>query len=932
MLSRSNASGSLDLPSIPSTSMNSSPWTTAPVVVAALVVLGAFGLRIWRLGVPSFWWDDAYSTMVASRGLSEIVSTLAREDFHPPLHYFLLHYWMRLAGLSEFALRFPSVAAGVLTVAAANATARRLFTSNAAPIAATVFAISPFLWYYSQEARMFSLAVLFATLAVYFCARAAQTGHWVDWGAYGLFVALGLWDFYYSVFLPIACGMWILLAYRDARQVWRWLIASAAAGVCYLPWVPIFLARTSVWSNALFAADNPAKIVRWTWVAFLLGLPTLELYNALVPASILLLGAVITLAGIAWSIRIIRKRPGALLATLAFLLPLLAMAAISAVKPVFHPRYAIPALPGLLLLLSGVIAAAWSRGRDRLPWARLLGAGTGAVVIVGSVYGLIRLNVDPNYTRDDYRSAIGYIHREELPTDTIIHNAIPPFWYYDHGPASAAYFPSRPYSEGNVVDELNDVTAGHARLWYLDNITIPNDPNGYLDSQLRLHARLLEQHSFSALRVQLWEVPAGRPFYLASFRPVALNFANQFVVDGYAVAGDLVGGGLADVELNLTAHGVPSADDGFWVALADQNGLHWGRADVQPHDGANRLSSKWSANTPVVVRFDLPIAIGTPPGQYRLVAGAYRLADLAGLDVLDSGGHPIGQEGELGTIDITRLGPQTSDESLGRQSAVDLGSGLVLTNHRIDATDLSPGDNVPVTLVWRASTQLTAMSATVLVRAANGQVVGTVVGPIGGSYPADRWPLNQVVREQRIVALAASSAAGDATVSVQVPGGPEIPLGTVTVRDVKRDFAVPPLDHPLAAHFGDSVSLVGYDLSAPTATVGSPLTVSLGWRADRAIPLSYHIFLQLLDPSDKIWAQWDGVPRNWSYPMTAWLPGEYVLDRYALQGNAPAPGGDLTLVVGLYDAVSGQRLNVISGDGAAPADHLVLQQIRVLPK
>jgi hypothetical protein len=257
---------------------------------------------------------------------------------------------------------------------------------------------------------------------------------------------------------------------------------------------------------------------------------------------------------------------------------------------------------------------------------------------------------------------------------------------------------------------------------------------------------------------------------------------------------------------------------------------------------------------------------------------------------------------------------------------------LALTNHRIEATEVSPGDKVPLTLVWRASRQLSDVNATVSIKTSTGQIVGTGTGLVGGPFSSAKWPVNRAVREQRSVTVAASSAAGDAVVTIQVVGGAEIPLGTVKVRGVKREFTAPTLAHPLNARFGDSVSLVGYDLSASTAQVGGPVTVSLGWRAERPVSTNYHVFLHLLDSSDKIWAQWDGVPRNWSYPMTAWLAGEYVLDRYALQIDPQAPSGDLTLEVGLYDAVSGQRVGVVPSNGAAPADRLILQQIRVVPR
>ncbi|HLZ09248.1 MAG TPA: hypothetical protein VKT80_11705, partial [Chloroflexota bacterium] len=519
----------------------------------------------------------------------------------------------------------------------------------------------------------------------------------------------------------------------------------------------------------------------------------------------------------------------------------------------------------------------------------------------------------------------------EVPTDVIIHNAIPPVWYYYHGPAPASYFPSRPYSEANVVDELNAVTAGSARLWYLADLEIPNDPDGYVETQLRLHARQLEEKTFGPIRVQLWELPGSSPFRQAVFQPVSINFADEFAVDGFSVSGDPIGGNLVDVELNLRSLGVPKADDGFWVALADQDGQHWGRADVRPHDTGLRLSGGWSAQTLVVVRFDLPVAVGTPPGRYRLVVGAYRLADLAGLDVLDSARHPIGQEGSLGYIDVPALGEQIADSTMTGLPAVDAAPGLVLTNRRIDSLEVSPGDRIPLTLVWRASRQLADLSATVTLTSANGQIVGNSTRPVGGTFSLPKWPLDRVVREQRLVEVAPSANAGDALVSLQVAGGPEISLGTIKIREVTRVFAAPTLGHPLTARFGQSISVVGFDLSAPVASPGGELTASIGWRADQPISTSYHVFLHLLDASDKIWGQWDGVPRNWSYPMTAWLPGEYVLDTYKLPISPRVPLGNLRLEVGLYDAVSGQRVSVVSPASAASADHLVLGEIRIVP-
>src|SRR6185295_3065541 len=106
----------------------------------------------------------------------------------------------------------------------------------------------------------------------------------------------------------------------------------------------------------------------------------------------------------------------------------------------------------------------------------------------------------------------------------------------------------------------------------------------------------------------------------------------------------------------------------------------------------------------------------------------------------------------------------------------------------------------------------------VTLKSAEGVVAGTATEQVGGRFSLARWPVDQVVREQRLVSVAPSSAAGDAAVSLRVAGGPEIFLGTVRIREVTRVFAAPTLGRPLAARFGDLISLVGFDLSSPVAS------------------------------------------------------------------------------------------------------------------
>src|SRR5215203_427247 len=80
-----------------------------------LLTLAAFALRLYHLDGQSLWYDEGVTADVAHRGIAELTRWTA-DDIQPPLYYYLLAMWGRVAGWSEWSLRFPSIFFGVLTV------------------------------------------------------------------------------------------------------------------------------------------------------------------------------------------------------------------------------------------------------------------------------------------------------------------------------------------------------------------------------------------------------------------------------------------------------------------------------------------------------------------------------------------------------------------------------------------------------------------------------------------------------------------------------------------------------------------------------------------------------------------------------------------------------------------------------------------------
>ena len=120
--------------------------------------------------------------------------------------------------------------------------------------------------------------------------------------------------------------------------------------------------------------------------------------------------------------------------------------------------------------------------------------------------------------------------------------------------------------------------------------------------------------------------------------------------------------------------------------------------------------------------------------------------------------------------------------------------------------------------------------------------------------------------------------------------------------------------------FGSLIQLAGYDLSTAQPTPGADLTLRPYWRALSQPTLNYSLFAHLYPASDEttVIAQYDGSPALPTRLTPTWNdPDELIMGAQVKLTIPPeTPPGDYTLGVGLYDFVSGQRLQTPNGDRA----------------
>ncbi len=173
-----------------------------------------------------------------------------------------------------------------------------------------------------------------------------------------------------------------------------------------------------------------------------------------------------------------------------------------------------------------------------------------------------------------------------------------------------------------------------------------------------------------------------------------------------------------------------------------------------------------------------------------------------------------------------------------------------------------------------------------------------------GAYAGENWNAGE--------RLPVTAHSGDLPV---LDGGALLRLGGF-VRDnaggwaaVAADDAPAAQQTPLNIGFGDAIELVGASTPA-TAQAGAPLGFTLYWQATQPVTHDYNSFVHLLDANGDKVAQLDWTPGDAisQLPTSQWPTGVTLADTQQLPLPPDLPPGAYTLIGGLYDWQSGERL------------------------
>ena len=603
-----------------------------------------------------------------------------------------------------------------------------------------------------------------------------------------------MYTLYYFAFLLAAANL-AVLAWLLARKaaVRPWLMAQAAAALLYAPWIP------AAWHQAAHppvppwrTAPDVAAALREAWTALSLGQSAPGwLWPALVIVLFVCgfgLFALVTRTG-----RIDRSNPASLLLPVAPFGSLALVLGASFVTPLYHVRYLFTYSPAFYVILAFGLVWLWTRRRT-------LALAGGAVWLAAAAVSLYSFWASPAYRADDHRAAVRYLQSRWRPGDVVLVNAgyaYTALYTYWNGPIALRDRLTEALPAPRSDDALVIVETGHVdgapdlgwadprsdffampsgatdrqlsalfssfgRVWHYRIYDTVNDPNGLVRGLLEQDGQILEEQQFAGeanMRVQGF-VPRQASFMPGESPAGNAAYATGLTVQSAALPAQVTSGDSLYPVLLWQTHAPLAGVIATSLRLVDASGIVWAQPpDVRPL-GPRYEATAWPPGAAIRQPLALPVQEGTPPGTYSVELVVYDPASGQPWPPSTTSGSlaPDGDGLLLGKIDVAR--PATAP---GLRPALARFGPLALIDAETPASTLSPGDALPLELLWQAE-DAPAEPLVVVLQLLDRQgnvAAGLEAQPLDGRYGTQDWTAGELVRDRHVLDLPPGLAPGD---------------------------------------------------------------------------------------------------------------------------------------------------------------------------
>ena len=219
------------------------------VVFTIYALALAVSISIWFIALRApLWLDETGTYWQIDAGFSQIWPRFFLTLSSPEYAYIL---WLstKLIGISEIALRIPTILAMLGAAYVLYLAARELFERDIAFIAAVIFCLNPIVVFASIDVRPYAFGVLATNTAILILVHLRRNNsNWLA-ALFGVTAASIVWfQFLFIDILPALVICFFAVKDCDRRTLWRQFgVALAAFAIAFLPVIPmmLFLLHTS---------------------------------------------------------------------------------------------------------------------------------------------------------------------------------------------------------------------------------------------------------------------------------------------------------------------------------------------------------------------------------------------------------------------------------------------------------------------------------------------------------------------------------------------------------------------------------------------------------------------------------------------------------------------------------------------------------------
>ncbi len=747
------------------------------VVGLPLIILLAFGLRVYGLGNLALYGDYAYSVYAARQDWIPIAQERVL-DGHPPFYYYLLHIWMLLFEQNELTLRMLSALIGVLVIPLTFAFGARQLGRRVGILGALLVAVSPALVHYSRLPRMYILLAMLALLSAYTLTRALDRDRRLDWLGYFFATSLLLYTHYYGLAVVVAEAAYVAWIHR--RLGWpsrRFFAAMGALAIVYLPWLlfaAVGSARTTarIISNAPWPTDIQGVLEQY-WVPINVG--DFLVRGAALPLSLVML--VPWVLGLLLERRYLCRRWQELkFLVFTIVVPIAGSLIVFVFFPyAVRPRFLIFCIPPYLLLLATALS-----GKRR--WLTVAGM---AIALVISSYALLDMfRIEPYVVENDAIRLTERVQQTAQPEDAIVFQAFWQIGYFTthyHGAAPRAY-----NMNDLSVENVEATLSKHPKVW-LAMFRVPARTAEYpLEEWLDRNWHKAEELQIGETRLISYARPSrdawqSTPFEFEAAQggPILKLAAVQFGKTSVKPRG------IIPVGLRWQALRLISERYTMFLQLIDSSGHRLAGADSEPL-GGTEATAGWQEGRVVDDRMAVVVPADIPPGDYTLRAGVYPTGAPQPLMARGAAGSASTQGVDIGRLHVESYRAEELqihhplNQQLG-DSITLLGYDLDIDSYEVGATravttfaddpirltfpkrTYQASDTIEITLYWQALRSVN-QDYTVFthLQDSSGRLWGQSDGqPVMGNYPTSRWRVGEVVVDRYHLRIDPSAPPGD---------------------------------------------------------------------------------------------------------------------------------------------------------------------------